>query len=272
MSRRGPPPRTTLFVAGFPPTMRARDLAYEFERMGPLVRCDIPALRSPNAAPYAFIEYEDPRDAEAAHHDMHGMRFGRHALSIQFAKLGDRPFDHQNAPSASWRNDGVARRRPPPRRASPPPLRDTRTAEEIEEADRAAEERARARAAARSKSPSRARDDESYDTKRERDYDEDRRASPEPENGDQEPRGWSSPLQANGKERDARDERASKSDSRDVGVNGNEPEGRKDEEDQKDRSGRSESREEDSPADKDAELTPPESLPAEEEPKAIDDA
>ncbi|EPQ30798.1 uncharacterized protein PFL1_01699 [Pseudozyma flocculosa PF-1] len=174
MSHRRPAPRTTLFVAGFPPTMRARDLAYEFERMGRLVRCDIPALRSPTASPYAFIEYEDPRDAEAAHHDMHGMRFGRHTLQIQFAK---------NAPSSNWRFDGPSRRGPPPPppfAGAPPPARSTPpiaavrpelTPAEQEEADRAAEERARARAAARererSRSPVRRRDDSDYpDTRR----------------------------------------------------------------------------------------------------------
>ncbi|KAK0527790.1 hypothetical protein OC835_004869 [Tilletia horrida] len=108
--RRGGSSRTTLFVAGFPPDMRAKDLAYEFERMGPLVRCDIPAIRNPNAKPYAFVEYEDPRDAEEAHRRMHNMRFGEYTIGIQFAKA---------APSSSWRYDGGGRQ-PPPRARSPP--------------------------------------------------------------------------------------------------------------------------------------------------------
>ncbi|KAL1932291.1 hypothetical protein VTP01DRAFT_9347 [Rhizomucor pusillus] len=105
--------RTTLFVAGFGSRIRARDLAYEFERYGRLVRCDIPAPKSYSSKPYAFVEFEDPRDADDAFNEMHGRRIDGYTLSVQWAR---------NAPSASWRFE---RGSPPPRRhpRSPSPRR-----------------------------------------------------------------------------------------------------------------------------------------------------
>ncbi|GJJ73059.1 hypothetical protein EMPS_05417 [Entomortierella parvispora] len=127
----------TLYVSGFSQRSRAKDLAYEFERYGPLVRCDVPALRNNSSRPYAFVEYEDDRDARDAYNEMKDVRFEGYRLSVQFAK---------NTPSASWRyergggddrrgddrrgNDrredgrrGNGSSRSPPRRGRSPPRR-----------------------------------------------------------------------------------------------------------------------------------------------------
>ncbi|KAJ8503268.1 hypothetical protein ONZ45_g3753 [Pleurotus djamor] len=132
-----------LFVSGFHPTTRARDLAFEFERFGPLVRCDVPAPRNPHASsnPYAFVEFRSQRDAEDAYHEMHGRSFEGSRLSIQWAK---------NPPSSVWRYD----RRSPPHRSG----------------------RDRDRDRDRSRSPPRRRDDRDF-RERDRDYDRDYRDS-----------------------------------------------------------------------------------------------
>ncbi|CAK7267230.1 hypothetical protein SEPCBS57363_002487 [Sporothrix epigloea] len=110
---------TTLYVTGFSHGTRARDLAYEFERYGRLVRCDIPAPRSASSRLFAFVEYEDRRDADDAYHDMHNKRIGRDdMLKIEWART---------PPSASWRFDSGRERdrRRSPRRGgrSPSPRR-----------------------------------------------------------------------------------------------------------------------------------------------------
>ncbi|KAI8825886.1 uncharacterized protein EV422DRAFT_145023 [Fimicolochytrium jonesii] len=119
--------RTTLFVAGISGRTRAKDLAYEFERYGRLVRCDIPAPRGANSNPYAFVEFEDPRDAEDAYYEMQGRKVDGYPLNVQWAK---------NTPGRGWRYEGGRGGSPPPRRGrsrsprrrSPPrsPIRESR--------------------------------------------------------------------------------------------------------------------------------------------------
>ncbi|ORY07293.1 hypothetical protein BCR34DRAFT_626493 [Clohesyomyces aquaticus] len=113
MSRGG----TTLYVTGFGHGTRARDLAYEFERYGRLVRCDIPAPRSATSRLFAFVEYESRRDADDAYHEMHNKRIGRDdLLKIEWART---------PPSASWRFDsGAARERGAERGGDRPPRRE----------------------------------------------------------------------------------------------------------------------------------------------------
>ncbi|KAH8726401.1 hypothetical protein GQ44DRAFT_771176 [Phaeosphaeriaceae sp. PMI808] len=162
MSRGG---GTTLYVTGFGHGTRARDLAYEFERYGRLVRCDIPAPRSASSRLFAFVEYESRRDADDAYHEMHNKRIGRDdLLKIEWART---------PPSASWRFDS-GRDRPRGERS-----------ERSERGGGGGRERSPRR---RSTSPRREREGFSprKEDRRERDYDRrdrDRSRSP---NGDRE--------------------------------------------------------------------------------------
>ncbi|KAF2402283.1 RNA-binding domain-containing protein [Trichodelitschia bisporula] len=151
MSRGG----TTLYVTGFGHGTRARDLAYEFERYGRLVRCDIPAPRSASSRLFAFVEYESRRDADDAYHEMHNKRIGRDdLLKIEWART---------PPSASWRFESGRDRR----------VRDRSP-----------------RRSGRSQSPPRRRDySPRKDERRERDFDRrerDRSRSPDPRDRDRE--------------------------------------------------------------------------------------
>ncbi|KHN96173.1 Nucleotide-binding, alpha-beta plait [Metarhizium album ARSEF 1941] len=105
MSRGG----NTLYVTGFTHGTRARDLAYEFERpRRPNVDIEIHQPECIHSVAtfqlqglllvgcnFAFVEYEDRRDADDAYYEMHNKRITRDAtLKIEWART---------PPSASWR-------------------------------------------------------------------------------------------------------------------------------------------------------------------------
>lgn len=58
--------QNTVHVTGFPAGTRATELAPQFERIGRLIRVDIPPLGRFKSIPYAFVEYESLGDAENA--------------------------------------------------------------------------------------------------------------------------------------------------------------------------------------------------------------
>ncbi|KAL1741648.1 hypothetical protein HDZ31DRAFT_84698 [Schizophyllum fasciatum] len=156
-----------LYVRNFHPATRARDLAYEFERFGPLVRCDVPAPRNPRATatPYAFVEFRSDRDAEDAYYDMHDRNFEGYRLEVQWAK---------NPPSAEWRyNERRGYGRSRYRSRSPPPRRrDDKDDRDRIDRDRDYRDRDRRRRTPsppprrRSASPERRRDDRDRDRAR----------------------------------------------------------------------------------------------------------
>ncbi|KAI9295355.1 RNA-binding domain-containing protein [Neoconidiobolus thromboides FSU 785] len=77
---------TTIYVRGFSPTIRAKELAVEFEKYGPIIRCDIPMARTKHAFPFAFVEYANPKDAEAAMQNQANFNLNGSKIYIEWAR------------------------------------------------------------------------------------------------------------------------------------------------------------------------------------------
>lgn len=69
-----------IFIAKLAPEVRERDIDYEFKRFGPIKNVQM-------KRGYAFVEYEDHRDAEDAIREMDGAKIEGQRIVVQMASI-----------------------------------------------------------------------------------------------------------------------------------------------------------------------------------------
>ncbi|BFY98436.1 hypothetical protein BsWGS_01475 [Bradybaena similaris] len=125
MSRYSRPPNTSLYVRNVPDGSRPEDLRNLFGKYGPISDVYIPMdyyTRRPRG--FAYVQFEDPRDADDALYYLDRTRFYGRELEIEFAR-GDRKSPGQmrgkerSNKSPYSRSDDYDRRRNRSRSRSP---------------------------------------------------------------------------------------------------------------------------------------------------------
>ncbi|KAL0826404.1 hypothetical protein Bca101_050081 [Brassica carinata] len=102
----------TIYVGNLPGDIREREVEDLLSKYGPVVQID---LKIPPRPPgYAFVEFEDPRDADDAIHGRDGYDFDGHCLRVELAHGGRRS---SNDARSSYGRDGGDRGRGPSRRS-----------------------------------------------------------------------------------------------------------------------------------------------------------
>ncbi|KAJ3035019.1 hypothetical protein HDV00_004391 [Rhizophlyctis rosea] len=76
-----------LFVLGINPDDHPRDLAHAFKRYGKVVCCTVPVPRAePRKPKFAFVEFENAKDADEAYEGMHEKMVNGHVLSVRWCR------------------------------------------------------------------------------------------------------------------------------------------------------------------------------------------
>ncbi|XP_064459902.1 serine/arginine-rich splicing factor 1B-like [Ornithodoros turicata] len=92
-----------IYVGNLPPDIRTKDIEDLFYKFGKITFIDLKNRRGP---PFAFVEFEDPRDAEDAVHARDGYDYDGYRLRVEFPRG-----------SAPGRGMGPRGRGPPARRS-----------------------------------------------------------------------------------------------------------------------------------------------------------
>lgn len=79
-----------MYVGGLPEDVRTSEIKDLFGKFGSIRDIDIKAPRPPGGTTFAFIEYDDDRDAEDAVRDRDGYKFDGTRLRVEIARGGRR--------------------------------------------------------------------------------------------------------------------------------------------------------------------------------------
>ncbi|XP_076467285.1 serine/arginine-rich splicing factor 12-like isoform X6 [Babylonia areolata] len=149
MSRYSRPPNTSLYVRNVPDGTRQEELRSLFGKYGPITDVYVPMdyyTRRPRG--FAYIQFEDPRDADDALYHLDRTRFYGRELEVEFAR-GDRKTPSQmRTKERSSRYGRRSRSRSPRHRSRSYSPRDKRRRSRSRSGD------SRRRSHSRSRSPS----------------------------------------------------------------------------------------------------------------------
>ncbi|KAL0267122.1 UNVERIFIED_CONTAM: hypothetical protein PYX00_009477 [Menopon gallinae] len=104
-----------IYVGNLPPDIRTKDIQDLFYKFGKVTFVDLKNKRGP---PFAFVEFEDSRDAEDAVHARDGYDYDGYRLRVEFPRGGG-PGGYRggNRSGGSGGDRGGGRRGPPARRS-----------------------------------------------------------------------------------------------------------------------------------------------------------
>lgn len=104
---------TRIYIGNLPPDIRSKDIEDIFFRYGKIVFIDLKNRRGP---PFAFVEFEDPRDADDAVYARDGYDYDGYKLRVEFPRGGGGSFRGRSGGRDGGRSGGGGRG-PPARRS-----------------------------------------------------------------------------------------------------------------------------------------------------------
>lgn len=103
-----------IYVGNLPPDIRTKDIQDLFYKYGKVTFVDLKNRRGP---PFAFVEFDDPRDAEDAVHARDGFDYDGYRLRVEFPRGGG-PAMRGSSRNMSGSSSSGSRGRGPPARRS----------------------------------------------------------------------------------------------------------------------------------------------------------